>query len=129
MYITLETDMTDLSVSQAEAPGELPVSITAMRNAVIWSDALDKKSAYPGDSVEPSPGSSLLFQTGVMLFVREAEAEPASQPALWTSGGISNEEQSCSSSGFPGTHWWSTHHCSEIEMWISAHLSCQKSYP
>lgn len=81
MYITLETDMTDLSVSQAEAPGELPVSITAMRNAVIWSDALDKKSAYPGDSVEPSPGSSLLFQTGVMLFVREAEAEPASQPA------------------------------------------------
>lgn len=86
MYITLETDMTDLSVSQAEAPGELPVSITAMRNAGIWSDALDKKTPYPGGSVEPSPGSSLLFHTGVMLFVREAE--PASQPRLWTSGGI-----------------------------------------
>lgn len=102
MYITLETDMTDLSVSQAEAAGET-INYRDEECCHLVRRA-GRKSAYPDDSVEPSPGSSLLFHTGVMLFVREAE--PVSQPTLWTSGGICNKEQSCSSSGFPGTHWW-----------------------
>lgn len=54
MYIALQTDMTDLSVSQAEVPGE---TINYCDEEYSHLDRrAGRKSAYSSDSVEPSPG-------------------------------------------------------------------------
>lgn len=108
MYIALQKDMEDLSVGQAEAPGEA-INYCDEEYSHFYS-SLEEKLLSPvilsnlHTYLEDQRICCILFHTGVMLFVREAE--PVSQPTLWTSsGGICNKDQSCSSSSFPGTHW------------------------
>lgn len=54
MYIALQTDMTDISVSQAKAPGET-INYCDEEYCHLVRRAV-RKTAYPSDSVEPSPG-------------------------------------------------------------------------
>lgn len=96
MYIVLQPDMADLSVSQAEAPGETinynNEETVIYENIVVWFDALQESSCCSLQGFCPTSSwalrmtasvAFLLFRSGAMLFVGEAEpVGPSQQPEI-----------------------------------------------
>lgn len=94
MYIVLQPDMADLSVSQAEAPGEAVnynnQETLIYENIVVLFDVLQESSCccslqgFRRTLLGPEDDRSvafLLFHSGAMLFVGEAEPDgPSQQP-------------------------------------------------